>query len=300
MKELAPIVLFVYNRPWHTKQTLNALVTNDLADQSVLYVYADGAKVGSSQDQKQKIDETRELVKGFKGFKEIFLVESSTNIGLADSIVTGVTDIINKYGKVIVLEDDIVTSRGFLSFMNESLRIYEKDSQVMHVSAYSYPIAIPTQFFLYPGGTCWGWGTWARAWGHLNRDASYHAAWIKNKKLIDVFNFNGSKQFYDQILWNVSGANKTWAILWRASIFEHQGCTFYPPVSLTRNIGTDGHGTNLEKDNFLLKQEITDFYKPHKEVPSVSKDINRSIYRYYNSKNKKGSFWSNLTQFIKI
>ena len=137
---LAPIVLFVYNRPWHTEQTLNALMQNELADQSVLYIYADGPKENATEEQLKKIEEVRHVIRTKKWCKEVHIIESEKNKGLADSIINGVTEIVNKYGKVIVLEDDIVTSKGFLKYMNEALELYKEEDKVYHISGYMFPV----------------------------------------------------------------------------------------------------------------------------------------------------------------
>ncbi len=170
---LAPIVLFVYNRPWHTEQALNALMQNELAGQSVLYIYADGPKENPGDEQLKNIEEVRKVIRWQQWCKEVIIIEADNNKGLAASIVDGVTEIVNKHEKVIVLEDDIVTSVGFLKYMNEALTLYKDDERVLEVSAFMFPIqsaGLPDTFF-YNANSCWGWGTWKRAWKYYNNDA---------------------------------------------------------------------------------------------------------------------------------
>lgn len=297
---LAPIVLFVYNRPRHTELTLEALMLNELANESILYIYADGSK-NKSGISENEILETRNVIRKKQWCKEVIIIETDVNKGLADSIIDGVTEVINQHEKVIVLEDDIITSKGFLRYMNESLHLFKDELKLMHVSAYSYPLNLKNQFFLMPGGTCWGWGTWKRAWVLLNTDAFYHEKWIREANLIHRFNFKGSKALYTQLLDNVTGTRKTWAILWRATIFKNQSYTLYPPISLTRNIGTDGSGTHKENDKKIKSQKMDSSYIPYYQKVKMQPDIENKIQRYYLGKSNKGeSFFRKIINKIKL
>ena len=123
--KLAPIILFVYNRPWHTEQTLRALMANELAVESELYIYADGPKPNATDEQLQKIREVRQLIRQEQWCGKVHVVESEKNKGLANSVINGVSEIVNKYGRIIVLEDDLKTSPTFLTYMNQALEYYE-------------------------------------------------------------------------------------------------------------------------------------------------------------------------------
>ena len=161
MSDFAPIALFVYNRPWHTKQTVEALQKNELANKSELFIYCDNAKNKGAQ---KSVDEVRNFVKNIKGFKKITIIKRKRNWGLACSIIDGVTKIVNEYGKIIVLEDDLVTSPYFLEFMNDGLKMYKDDLKVASIHGYIYPIkSLPDTFFI-KGADCWGWATWKRVW----------------------------------------------------------------------------------------------------------------------------------------
>ena len=162
---LAPIVLFVYNRPQHTLKTLEALMQNELAEMSELFIFCDGPKADATKQDQVRINEVRELVKKKNWCKKVIIRESHANKGLADSIVAGVTEIVNRYGKIIVLEDDIVTSKGFLKYMNEALNLYEDEPKVMQISGFMVPSKVEldeTGFFRCPAS--WGWGTWSLSW----------------------------------------------------------------------------------------------------------------------------------------
>ena len=249
--DLAPIVLFVFNRPWHTQQTLEALQHNNLAKDSVLYVFADGAKPDAPVEQIESIHKTREIVRSISGFRDVHIIESETNKGLANSIIHGVTEIVNEHGKVIVLEDDIVTSKFFLEYMNLALSIYKDEPQVMHISGYMYPIKknhLPNTFF-YPATSCWGWGTWKRAWDSFNPDAEVLYDQIKNRGLLDVLNINTIHGFEQQLKDNIDGKLFTWFIKWDASVILEGGYSLYPKYSLVQNVGFDGSGEHCGYSN---------------------------------------------------
>jgi len=246
---LAPIVLFVYNRPWHTQQTLEALANNDLAKDSKLYVFADGCKQGDSEDALQKIKETREVVKSKNWCKEVILIESETNLGLANSIINGVTKIINKYGKIIVLEDDLVTSKYFLKFMNDSLNFYERQEEVISISAYIYPIInLPEQFFI-KGADCWGWATWKRGWDLFEPSGEKLLKKLEDKNLKHQFDINGTYPYTIMLREQIDGKNNSWAIRWYASAFLKNKLCLYPGKSFVNNIGIDGSGTHSGTSN---------------------------------------------------
>jgi FkbM family methyltransferase len=251
MKQLAPIVLFVYNRPWHTQQTLDALAKNTLALDSELIVFCDGPKEGLIASSLELIEKTREIVKGESRFHSVQVVESKENKGLADSIIGGVTEVVNQYGKIIVLEDDLITSPGFLQYMNDALWLYENESKVMHVSGYMFPVkkALPETFFIKPT-SCWGWGTWKRAWDYFEKDVEVQIKTLEKRQAWKEFTFNYSFMSYkDQLVLNKIGKINTWAIFWHASVFLKKGLSLHPSQSLVQNIGFDGTGVNCEVNN---------------------------------------------------
>lgn len=146
----SPIVLFAYNRPTHTQRTLDALSLNPEALESELYIYCDGPKSKMSDEDLKKINQVVDIAKGEKRFKTVEVRVGVKNKGLANSIIGGVTEIVEKHGRIIVLEDDIETSSGFLGYMNNALTLYENNDDVMHVSGYMYPTRqdLPETFFL--------------------------------------------------------------------------------------------------------------------------------------------------------
>jgi FkbM family methyltransferase len=245
MNELAPIVLFVYNRPWHTDQTLNALMQNELADESVLYIFADGPKENATDEQLKKISEVRQLIRSKQWCKEAHIIEAEKNKGLADSIIDGVTQIVNEYGKIIVLEDDIITSKGFLRYMNDALAVYENEENVFHISGYMFPVKgkLPETFF-YRQTSCWGWGTWPGKWNQLEKSPVKLKQQLINASQINYADIDGTNQFINQLNDNIDGRIKTWAVLWHFSVFLKNGLSLHPRKSLVKNIGNDSSGVN--------------------------------------------------------
>lgn len=243
---LAPIVLFVYNRPEHTRQTLQALEKNELANESLLYVYADGPKNAATKVQIDKINEVRSIISEKWQFKSIEIIVRESNWGLADNIVDGVTQIINKYGRIIVLEDDIVTSVGFLKYMNDALSLYELEEKVMHISGYMFPVKnkLPNTFFIKPT-SCWGWATWKRAWTCFEKNVEKQIQQLEDKNAWKDFTLNNAyPSFKEQLFLNREGKLNTWAIFWYASVFIKDGLSLHPSKSLVQNIGHDGTGEN--------------------------------------------------------
>ena len=255
-KTLAPIVLFVYNRPWHTLQTLEALAKNELADKSHLIIYADGPKESANDDDLKKINEVRAIIRETDWCKTVEIIESDINQGLANSIINGVTTVVNKFGKIIVLEDDIVPSRGFLKYMNVALNLYEDNENVGCIHAWNYHLPknkiANTTFFL-KGTDCWGWGTWKRTWKLFNPDSTFLYNEIKNKNLIADFNRKHTINYYKMLEDQMNQLIESWAIRWDASLLIAEKYCLYPFAPLVKNIGFDNTGVHCGNLNIIQK-----------------------------------------------
>jgi hypothetical protein len=250
---LAPIVLFVFARPEHTRRTLEALAANLLAKQSDLFVYADAAR---DEREVGRVQAVRSAVHAASGFRSITVIKRETNYGLARNIIEGVTEVCNRYGRVIVLEDDVVTGPYFLSFMNAALDRYVDVTRVWHISGWSYPIdssGLGAAFF-WRVMNCWGWATWADRWKCFQKNPQRLVeSWGQEK--IRRFNLDGVHVFWTQITANQKGRLNTWAIFWYATIFENNGLCLNPARSFVRNIGHDGSGENCDyTDSFAVEQ----------------------------------------------
>lgn len=301
MNNLAPIIIFCYNRPEHLRKTLESLSKNDLAEHSTLFIFCDGPKLNATPQQLDKIKQTRKIAKSEKWCKEVHIIEQVKNKGLADSIVNGVTEIVNKYGKVIVLEDDLITAKGFLKYMNEALELYENEEKVMHISGYMYPHKETLQeTFFYRVTMCWGWATWKRAWKHYNNDAI--ELWKKLIQKNDVADFDkyGGDYLSSQLFLNIEGNLKTWFIKWNTTVYLLEGLSLFPNVSLVENIGFDGTGENCGIDyrfNNNLKKYITVFPIDLLENKDVRNIISSFLYPPNNQIKKQKT--NNFSSFFK-
>ncbi len=238
---LAPIVLFVYNRPWHTEQTINALKNNELARESELFIYSDAPK----NDKAIKgVQEVRHYIRGVVGFKKVTIIERDQNLGLANSIIDGVTNIVNQYGKIIAMEDDLITSPYFLKFMNKSLDMYENEHNVACIHGYIYPIEeLPETFFI-RGADCWGWATWKEKWAIFEMDGKKLLDQLKQYNLEQEADFNNTANYTQMLKDQVAGKNNSWAVRWYVSAFLNNKLCLYPGKSYVQNIGTDDSGTH--------------------------------------------------------
>lgn len=252
--KLAPVVLFTYNRLNHTKQTVEALKRNILADNTELYIYSDASKSRNTIDS---VTAVREYLHGISGFKHVEIIERGENWGLARNIIDGVTNIVNEYGKIIVLEDDIVTSRYFLKYMNDALNLYKNEPSVMAISSNFLgkdKKGLPETFFL-EWFNCWGWATWENAWRKFERNPEKLSKFynLKNDK---HFNMNGTENMWSQIEKNISGELYTWAIFFYTTIYINKGLVLFCNEDLSINIGMDASGEHCGIDVLGLYSSV--------------------------------------------
>lgn len=246
----APIALFTYNRPDHTQKAVESLLLNAEAKDSELFIFSDGPKNEKAVEGVKKNREYIHEVKKLEGsgFKKVTLVEREKNCGLANSLIAGITDVINKYGEIIVVEDDLVLSPFFLDFMNKGLDKYREDERIGAISAYIYSDMnnLPDTFFI-RHFHCWGWATWSRAWKLLNTDAKDLLRQMRwKKKEFDVGGFAGA---YGNLYCQHKGLIDSWWVRYYASLFLANKLVLYPGCSLVSNNGCDGSGTHSVKGN---------------------------------------------------
>jgi len=291
----APIVLFVYNRPEHTRQTLSALVANYLANESDLIIYSDAPK---NQQAVEGVNTVRLLTKNIQGFKSVNIIERDKNLGLADSIIDGVTSIVNKYGRIIVLEDDIVTSPYFLLFMNKALDYYEKEKILWHISGWNYPIKTNGlhDAFFWRTMNCWGWATWKDRWQYYEKNVDKLIETF-SKKDIYKLNINNTAGMWEQVISNKEGKINTWAIFWYATIFKNEGLCLNPTTSFVKNIGLDGSGVHCGNDSNIETKIINNKEIDFSIIPLQEDKIVFNRILRYNKKNKK-SFIYRLSRKI--
>ena len=290
-ENLAPIVLFVYNRPWHTRQTLEALMKNELADESELFIYSDGPKVGASSEDIQKIEEVRKIIRKERRCKSVIIIERDQNMGLADSIITGVTEIVNRYGKVIVLEDDLITSSGFLLFLNNSLMYYNESNSVFGISGFRYPIKsinrVKYNHFFLPIISSWGWGTWKARWDLIDFSPGLLDK-VSNEVNHDNFNFV-NHNFFEILKKQKEDLLDSWAIYLYSSMFLAEGLFVYPKYSLVKNIGFDQSATHTKVGYSRFESDFVDYIDIKPQQPSIDQVLNREV-RHIGETNLKGLY----------
>ena len=275
----APIILFVYNRIEHTRKTIYALQNNFLAKQTDLFIFSDNAK--NSKDIKY-VNEVREFISQIDGFKSVQVVLREMNLGLANSIISGVSEVFKTYDKVIVLEDDIVTSKDFLNFMNESLNFYEK-SDLFSVSGYSFPYKLETNysgFFSYRESS-WGWGTWKHIWESIDWDLHTKDSFKSNRQLQKEFS-RGGMDIVIMLKKQMANRIDSWAVRFGYNAFRQNKYHLLATHSKVVHIGDDGSGTHVRKSN--TKTEIdfdTETRYLFDSTIEISEEIAREIKNYH-------------------
>ena len=237
----APIVMFTYCRLANTKETIEHLKKNEEAKDTDLIIYSDAPK---NERAEEGVMKTREYIHSISGFKSIKIIEREKNMGLANSIVDGVTSVVNQYGRVIVLEDDLSVSPYFLKYMNEGLDRYENRDDIVSIHGYIYPVKTKLpEAILIKGADCWGWATWKRGWDIFSFDAKSLYEQIKKTHRAKEFDFNYSYPYMDMLGRQIDGSAGSWAVCWYASAFLHNKYTVYPGQSLVQVNDLEGIGS---------------------------------------------------------
>jgi hypothetical protein len=281
MKKLAPVCLFVFNRLNETKRTIQELQKNFLALESDLIIFSDGVR-GDQSDA--KVIEVRNYIRTVSGFKSIQIVEAITNNGLANSIIEGVTQTLNKYGKVIVLEDDLITTPNFLTFMNEALDFYKESSRVQSVNGYSLKIQNKEDVYFHRRAFPWGWGTWDDRWSKELFDKDKILKMIKtDKKLLKDFNKICGSDISSMLKDSISGVNNSWYVRWVFNHFINKKLSVYPATSKVRNIGFINEGThcvgiNTYKEEIDIKHNVDFSFFHFKESNKI---VNDQFLKYF-------------------
>ncbi len=300
---LAPIVLFAYNRPWHTEQTFYALSKNRLAQDSDLFVYIDGAKENATKEDITKISEVKNLVEKQRDFKSITIITAKENIGCRNSIINGISEVLKQYKKVIVVEDDIYTSPYFLTYMNECLTYYEHKLTVYSISAHCPPpnkVIIPEDYqydvYAYTRPFNWGWGTWSDRWFQEDWDKSFIPVFLNNQHQMKAFNRSGedlSKMLKEEY----EGKSDAWDVQFSFTHFKNNGISIVPCKSYVKNIGLDGSGTHCE----IIENDLTDISQAIEnpkllDILYLDSRIMNAVYSYFY--HKKRPIWKKIINRI--
>ena len=295
MNTNAPILLFVYNRPAHTRRLVESLLRNAEAAGSSLFIYSDAPR---DESVRPAVDEVRRYVRSIRGFDRGEVVERTENWGLARSIIDGVSTALQRFDRVIVLEDDLVLSPYFLRFMNEALETYKDEPRVGHIQAcdFTQDPSLPDTFLIKWTGS-WGWATWRRAWKHFNPDGQALLDELERRRLTRTFDFDGAYRYTRMLRRQVEGKNNSWAIRWNASLFLADILSLNVGRSLVQNTGFDGSGTHCGGGGLYAS---TLWMKPLPVVrisPAVENPAARhAIARYYR---RHFGFWAKAVRRIK-
>lgn len=280
---LAPIALFVYNRPELTLRTLEHLSLNQEAKESEFFIFCDGPKPGATDEQLARIARVQEVIRSRQWCGKVHIEQSEKNKGLANSIVAGVSSMVKQFGRVIVVEDDLIVSEFFLQYMNKALDIYEKEDKVLAIHGYLYPVDLNKRvsedtFFIRDPG-CWGWATWKRAWALFEPDTQKLYDLLRLKGMRDDFNFWGGYPYMRMMRQQIAGEVDSWAVRWRAVAYLHGKLTLHPAESLVRHDGNVPEATHYhvgEQDN--LYTEISDRPMEVEKIPVVNNEEIEHIF----------------------
>ena len=295
---LSPIAFFVYNRPYHTKKTLNFLKKNYLSKDSLIYIFSDAPK---DKFSKKKVHEVRKIIKNIKGFKKKKIFLRKKNYGLAKNFISGISYVCNKHKKIIVLEDDNLTSPFFLKFMNDALKIFLNEKKVASISGYSYPIDNKKKdYYFLRLADSWGWATWKRSWDLYEKNGDKLMKELTKKKQIKKFNFENSFDFFRILRNYVLRSNNSWSIRWYASMFLKKKLTLFPPKSFVQNIGMDGSGVHAENINVYKSKLIKKYLKPKNINVKESNYHFEKMRVFFNKINKKNNFFNRLKKKINL
>lgn len=263
VKTSAPIAYFAFNRPLHTRQSLEALLACEHPMGTPLHLFVDGPRIDEADEGRRAIEEVRQIIRGFPwdGPKILHLREE--NAGLAKSLLAGISEILEQKERVIVIEDDMVPSRGFLSFLNEALDYYSNDERVMHVSARCPVEVLPSSVkestvVLNVTTVGWGWATWARAWNKLEANRAGLRKRIRKSGRRHLANVRWTFDTYWATWYVDHGFSEDWNSLWQSVVTDCRGVCIHPAVSLARNIGFDGSGTQCAVDEREVLRRIAD------------------------------------------
>lgn len=266
---LAPVVLFTYNRPIHTKQALDALCKNDLAKESILIIYQDGLKKGSSKQDEMEWQEVNQLFKTISGFKQIILRISKQNQGCDPSMINGITEVINEYEKIIVLEDDLIVSPLFLTYLNFCLKKF-KNTNVGCINAFNYKIKDLPNFFFIKGANPMGWATWKEKWKLYCHNTSNLINELNSREDKIDFDFGSGLDLLHSHNENILNGGRD--VIWSGSLFVHDQLCLWPSHSFVNHIGFDGTGTHSKVQSKNLKMNNAQF-----EIENLANTIDIKI-----------------------
>lgn len=281
---LAPIVVFCYNRLEELDRMFSSLKNNPLSSDSDLIIYCDGPK---NTLDKIKTDEIRDFVRSISGFKSISIHENDRNRGLAPSIIAGVSEVLEKYGSAIVIEDDLILSHNFLNWMNQCLEVYYDNEDVFSVSGFTpsilkaYNNNVPDVLFTMKAHS-WGWATWKNRWDQVDWELTDWNEFSHNKQLQRDFATIGVEM--PELLFRYKeGKTSTWWARFCYTQFKLKRYTVYPVLSKVINSGFTEESTNCRVYN-RFRVDFDNTNKQFFNLPSsivINEVASRRFYYYY-------------------
>lgn len=278
---ISPIVIFAFNRPDALQRLADALRKCALFDESKVIVFVDGPRNESERTKVQAtIDVARAITDDVRA--------SAANRGLGPSIIAGVTDVINEYGRVIVLEDDLVPAPGMLLFLNQMLDRYAYEPKVCSVCAYGLKIRRPEGYsgdvYFSPRSSSWGWATWRDRWAKIDWSVSDYDSFRNNRRERRSFNRGGS-DMASMLDGYMAGRNRSWAIRFCYWQWRNGLLSVHPFRSLVDNEGFGAEATNCRQSYSRFKIELDcregemEWYTP--ETVELNSSIGRNLARYH-------------------
>jgi hypothetical protein len=277
----APIVLFAYDRPDHLRLTLEALAANEGAGESDLFVYSDGPKTA---DRAESVQAVRDYLKSVTGFRSVALIEREQNMGLASSVLAGVTELLSRSPSVIVMEDDLLTARNFLPFVNTALATYEGRPDIFSVTGYNYPLRIPPAYredaYLSYRSSSWGWGTWRDRWSQVDWSIADYDEFVGDTRARELFR-RGGDDLQRMLELQMAGELDSWSIRFDYAHYKHDAFCVHPVVSKVQNIGFDGTGVHCgDSDDYSVELDPGD--RPFRLRPDLT--VDESMLRAFDRK----------------
>ncbi len=302
--KFAPIVVFTYNRLSHTKKLLFSLSECEDFNKSKLFIYADGFKKDNLKDKKKVLEVKKELKKFKRKYKNTSIIYAKKNFGLYKNLTNGISKILAKYPRAIILEDDLVLDKNFINYMNKSLVIYEKNRRVLQITGYCYPVNYKKKNAYFLNLTsCWGWATWRNRWFEF-------IDFVRNKSLIDEiykkiqtnpklkydFNIQGSFNYFNLLRKQINSNFNSWGVLFYLFSFYKKNLNLFPPYNLVNNIGFDGSGAHKSTSNIFNSQKK----KISKTIvyPKILKKDDKMLESISYFLNKELNFINKIVNFI--
>ncbi len=297
---LAPIALFVYARPDEAIKTLDSLSKNFLASQSELFIFSDGAKSGMDLP---KVNEVRNIIKNYSfPFKKVEIIEKEKNFGLANSIISGVTEVLNFYDRIIVMEEDLISARNFLNFVNASLLKYENENKIFSVTGYTYQFNIHDDYkfdnYFLPRCESLGWGTWKNRWEKADWKVTDLKEFLSDKNKMNDFSEIGF-DLLGMLLKQQLGKIDSWAVRWCYSHFKNSALCSYPTISKIVHIGEGGFATHVKSELNFLETKLDESNKIDFDLSS-DYSLNSDIFQQYKKLFKKKIIKSIRNFYLKL